>query len=239
MADELFEFKLRIQGPEGQRTFESARVGLEAFAKDIAVATSARKINPIIQAVLKRHLKILAEAMTQRHSTRWAPGQKLPTGRKKGRLAVRSGEGIAKLRQSVRVWYNSKGTFGEIGGPFYFVTHEEGRTIHAKRGYMAIPLEDALDSRGVPLRPSARSWQDTFLIRLKGQPGFIIAQRRGARVRYLYLLKKTVVIPERLGLGETILKGTPALIDKVLNAITISVATKAVTGRDVNPRGFG
>ena len=66
MADNLLDFQLRIRGPEGERTFQNARKGLEAFAKDIGQAVSVREVNPIIAAVLKSHLKLVAEAMVQR-----------------------------------------------------------------------------------------------------------------------------------------------------------------------------
>jgi hypothetical protein len=73
---------------------------------------------------------------------------------------------------------------------------------------------------------------------LKSGDGFVILQRSGGRVKALYALKKTVVIPERLGMHNTIKFGTPALIEKMFHALTIHIATKAITGRNVNPAGF-
>jgi len=55
----------------------------------------------------------------------------------------------------------------------------------------------------------------------------------------IYALVKMVRVPRRLGLGVTLRKANPALVDRVLNALTISIATKAVTGKTINPSGFG
>ena len=241
--DHLFDLALRIHGPEGDRTFDTAHAGLTAFAKDVGQAVSVKNVNPIIASVLKRHLQIVAEAMVQRHSTRWSPGQKLPTGPTTGKLAIRSGEGLRRLRD-VKVFVDKVVT-GEIGGPFYLTTHEEGRTIRAKKQFMTIPLPAAMDSRGVPLRPSLRNWQNTFLMPLESgktgrkKQGFVVAIKRGGRVVPIYALVKTVRVPRRLGLGVTLRKANPALVDRVLNALTISIATKAVTGKTINPSGFG
>jgi hypothetical protein len=244
MADDgILDFQLRIQGPEGTRTFDSAAVGLRAFAKDIGEAVSVREVNPIIAAVLKRHLTIVAEAMAQRHSTPWAPGVRLPSGARTGKLAVRSGKAITQLRD---IKINARGVVtGTIGGPFYLNTHEEGKTIRAKGAYMTIPLPAAMDSHGVPLKPSLRQWDNTFLMPLESsktgrrRQGFLVAIKKGGRVVPIYLLVKTVRIPQRLGLGITLKKAAPALVDRVLNALAISVATKAITGKRVNPRNFG
>lgn len=243
--DNLFDLSLRIQGPEGNRTFDKAHKGLAAFAKDVGQAVSVREVNPIIARILKRHLQIVAEAMVQRHNTPWAPGQKLPKGPTTGKLAVRSGESLRRLRD-VKV-HVSRVVSGEIGGPFYLTTHEEGRTIRGKsgKGYMTIPLPAAMDSRGIPLRPSLRQWNNTFLMPLessktgRSRSGFVVAIKRGGRVVPIYVLLKTVRIPRRLGLGVTLRKANPALVDRVLNALAISIATKAITGKTVNPNAFG
>jgi len=241
--DGLFDLKLRIHGPEGNRTFESAAKGLHAFAKDVGQAVSVREVNPIIAAVLRRHLNLVAEAMVQRHSTPWQPGVKLPAGPTTGRLAKRSGKATTQLRD-IKVTAGGR-IVGTIGGPFYLTTHEEGRTIHAKKQYMTIPLPAAMDSRGVPLRPSLRQWNNTFLMPLESsrtgrtRSGFVVAIKKGGRVVPIYILMKTVRIPRRLGLGVTLKKAAPALVDRVLNALAVSIATKAVTGKTVNPNAFG
>lgn len=250
MADDLFKFELRISGPEGSRTFKNARRGLTAFSKDIGQAVSVKEVNPILRVLLKRHLDLVAEAMVQRHSTAWAPGVKLPRGETTGKLAVRSGKATTQLRDtkvsSVGSNASSGRVTGTISGPHYLVTHEDGKRIRAKgNGYMTIPLPAAMDSRGVPLKVSLRQWQNTFLMPLnsartgRNRKGFVVAIKRGGRVVPIYILVKTVRIPKRLGLAITLKKASPALVDRVLNALAVSVATKAITGRRVNPRNFG
>jgi hypothetical protein len=236
------EMQLEISGPEGSRRFKNATTGLLQFASDIDQAVSFRELNPILMRILNSFLKAVADAMEQRHSTPWQPRTKLPEGPKHGKLAKRSGDAMSKVRDSIIVKnQRGLGVEGNIGGPFYLITHEEGRTIRGKntrKGYMAIPLEDALDGRGIPKRPGPRSYENTFVRPLKSGEGFVILQRSAGRILALYALKKTVNIPERLGMGETIKMGSNAMVEKMFNALTIHIATKAVTGRNVNPAGF-
>lgn len=233
--ESLLDWQLKIRGPEGQRTFENAGKGLERFAQDLSVAISPKQINPIIARILKKHLKLVFEAMRQRHSTPYQHNQSLPEGAATGKLAIRSGRGLSQMKRSIKIFRKEGKVEGQIGGPFYFVTQEDGKEISGKRtkaGFMAIPLPDALTSQGIPIRPSVRSWENTFLIPSRqSSGGFLVVQRRGARLLFLYKLQKTVVIPPRLGLGETLRTAEPALVEKVLNALTIHIATKAVTGR--------
>jgi hypothetical protein len=246
----LLDFELRIDGPEGQRVFKNARKGLKAFSRDVGAAISTKEVSPIIRTILKRHLELVAEAMVQRHSTPWAPGVKLPRGETTGKLAVRSGRATTELRDIKISGAGSNASSaritGSIGGPHYLTTHEDGKRItKTGTGYMTIPLPAAMDSHGVPLRISLRQWQDTFLMPLEStrtgrkRKGFVVAINRGGRVVPIYILVKSVRIPKRLGLAVTLKKSNPALVDRVLNALAISVATRAVTGRRVNPHNFG
>ena len=242
MAIPDLDLGLEISGPEGRRRFNSASKGLTQFAKDLDASVSFRELNPILVRLLNGYLNAIADAMVRRHSTPWRPGTRLPTGDVSGKLASRSGEAMRDVKNSITVVDGRKsGVFGTIGGPFYLLTQETGKVIrgrNTKGGYMAIPLEDALDGNGIPIRPGPRSYENTFIRPLKSGDGFVILQRSGGRIKALYALKKTVTIPKRLGMAETIRISSPHFIERVFNALTIHIATKAITGRNVNPAGF-
>ena len=109
--------------------------------------------------------------------------------------------------------------------PGYVGIHERGGTIRPRRArYLTIPLPAALDSRGVALRARARDWPDTFIATSR-RGNLIIFQRRGRKeVVPLYVLKKSVRIPPRLGLTRTLMMHRPQLLedlrDRIRTALT-------------------
>jgi hypothetical protein len=110
---------------------------------------------------------------------------------------------------------------GEIGtnGVPYGRIHETGGTIRAKNGkYLTIPLPAALNSDGTPKKRSAREWDRTF-VRESKAGNLLIFQKRGSGIVPLYVLKKKVRIPARLGLGDTLKTGTSYFVDKAMQAM--------------------
>jgi len=113
-------------------------------------------------------------------------------------LLQRSGRGLRDIVAGL----TTRGSFtNEIEGIIpirgYMAVHEENTLVTKSPGWMTIPLPAALDSRGLPLRPRARDWPNTFVRRSK-RGRLIIFQRRGREIVPLYLLRNQVFIPKRL-----------------------------------------
>lgn len=87
----------------------------------------------------------------------------------------------------------------------YSEIHETGGVITPKSvKYLTIPLEAALTNSGVPKKASAREWKDTFVGRSKGG-ALIIFQKTGKKsIVPLYVLKRSVKIPARYYMSETL-----------------------------------
>lgn len=208
-----FELQLNIDG----KRFKDVDAGIRALARGLDPARLG--LDRIITRELKDMLDTVADAMAQRHSTPWRPGTRLPTGVRSGKLARRSGATIRAVKKSVKVRGTGRDITGTIGGPFWLVVHEEGATIRAKRArYLTIPLPAALTSRGTPRRRRARDWPNTFVQRSR-RGNLIIFQKRGSRIVPLYLLKKRVRIPRRLGLGATLRAAAPVALDRIGEAV--------------------
>lgn len=87
----------------------------------------------------------------------------------------------------------------------YAEIHEDGGTITPKKAkWLTIPLEAALTPSGVPKKASAREWKNTFVGKSKGG-ALIIFQKVGKKTLVpLYVLKKSVRIPARHYMSETL-----------------------------------
>lgn len=156
-----------------------------------------------IRSEVELTLKRVSSTMAERHSEAWPISDNM-FGTASDRLTRRSGAGLASLLDSVSV---SRGpgaadiAYGSISAGL-LTKHETGAVVSAKRGkYLAIPLRAVLDQRGLPLKSSPRDWPNTF-IRQTRRGGLFIFQRQGRKAVPLYLLKNTVTIKPRLGLGE-------------------------------------
>jgi hypothetical protein len=91
---------------------------------------------------------------TARHGL-WAP---LTT------LSSRSGGGLRSIKDSIKV---TAGNPNEVTGSITtgkMTVHETGATITPRKAqYLTVPLTPALNSSGLPLRSSAREWDNTFI----------------------------------------------------------------------------
>ncbi len=187
------------------------RVGRKEFAnieqalKDIdrrllsGFDQSARPVSKLLLQSLRRVVK----DMQKQHGTPWRAG-----GSGKS-LFRRSGAGLRSIARSVHVRQaNSLDTvFGKIGAGFPISVHEDGATVTAKRArFLTIPLPAALNNRGIPLKRRARDWDDTFVARSKRGNLIIFQKQSDGGIVPLYLLKRSVTIPPRLRLGETLEK---------------------------------
>lgn len=199
-----FEFK--------NERFKSAQKGLEFFAKDLGERYD--KLGPVLKARMEWFLKGIAQALYKAHSTPW-PGGTSPKGKEPGTLSMRSGRAVRSILQSVKVRGESPGDIqGRIGGVFYLRTHEFGATIRAKKAnYLTIPLKAALNPDGTPKRKKAKDWSNTFVAKSK-KGNLIIFRKVDGGIEPLYLLKKEVKIPARLGMGFRLRQQLPYFVDK-------------------------
>ena len=179
----------------GNKVFDDAQKAFDALAADIREAPNraGKKLADDLRLALER----TNQAIRDQHSDPWRAGRSQPD-----RLFRRIGRGLNNIARTIDVKYAGKLSTlrGRIGAKFPMSVHEDGATIRATSGkFLTIPLPDALDSHGVPLRRSARQWQNTFVARSK-RGNLIIFQRQGVDLVPLYLLRQTVKLPPRLNM---------------------------------------
>ncbi len=190
------------------RQFANIDKGLKAFERGFrsAINRSSQPIGKELKVALRR----VVETMRKKHSTRFTKDRQPVTGLS-GRLLTRTGRGLAGIAKSVKI-KGGAGDFteitGQVGAPFPMSVHERGATIRPKRAkFLAIPLPAAVDSRGVlVMRP--RQWPDTFVQKSK-RGNLLIFQQRGDGIVPLFLLKRKVKLPPRLGMGKAVAKELP------------------------------
>jgi len=105
-----------------------------------------------------------------------------------------------------------------IRGNRLLAVHEFGATIFAKRAqFLTIPLDAALKG-GRKIHRSSRDWKNTFVFRSKAG-NLLIAQKKGRRVVPLYVLKRSVRIPARLGMRQSIADQMPRALTRILDSM--------------------
>lgn len=214
------------------KRFRRAELGLEAFSQSLGVPL--RRMGPHARKELKDILDTVALAMDMRHSIPWSKTAPVGVkGKRAGKLYRRSGKLMRGLKRSVRVRGTVQTLEGEIGGfpvKSWAGVHEYGATIKTKRAkYLTVPLPAALTSKGVPKKKGARDWQNTFVAKSK-RGNLIIFQRRGKKKLIpLYVLKKRVRIPARMGLGPTLQKAAPVFVDRLFDRL-VKELVKATGG---------
>lgn len=200
------------------RRFRDAYKGLRVFGKHWSASFAG--VPEALSRELRGHLEDIMEAMRKRHGNPW------PMGTTSKTLATRSGHLLEYMADSIKVEGETIASLrGEISVPHDRKIHEHGGVLRPKRAkYLTVPLPAALDSRGVPLKKSARDWKDTFVLRSKAG-NLLIVQKKGASIVPLYVLKKEVSIPPRLGMLDTARAGHGMLVDRMAAA-----ALKTVRG---------
>lgn len=196
--------------------FTDASAGLQAFMAAIN-KDFAEEAPKILSKELRNFLDTVALALSRRHGVAWKAGTTPTT------LSVRSGDAIKSIVESVRVEGTTFADMkGYIGGAFPLATHEFGATIVSKGKLLTIPLDAALDSRGIPLKAKAGDWDKTFVAKSK-KGNLIIFRKVGAQIVPLYVLKSKVVIPARLGMGDTLKTGLPYFVERAMDQIVKNV----------------
>lgn len=205
---EQIEFSALYDGKE----FKVAHQAIWALYQSLDDGYRLR-LPPIVRDALERYLRKVATVVATRNSGSW------PGGTSGSSLSRRSGNAFKSIHDSVKVTGGRTQLYtlrGHIGGNFYLKTHEFGATIKAKgNGWLTIPLPAALRSNGTPIAQSAREWNDTFIIKSKKGNLLIVRSRRWGTTQarangfsgnlvLLYVLKKQVKIPARLGMSLTL-----------------------------------
>jgi phage gpG-like protein len=137
-----------------------------------------------------------------------------------GALKRRTGALVRSLRPSYATPERPTATTNVGRGAPYAKAHEFGMTIRPRnRQFLTVPLRNAQTAAGVTrqqakLRRSGRGFETaslipgaedtrTFIFTSVGNRKLIAVPKRGGGVMPLYLLRKSVRIPERLGFRQT------------------------------------
>ena len=185
-ADAEFEFEFK------GRRYQDAVVGLQALERQLG--RSIPNGMQTLKADLRKFLHWTAAEMARRNSGPY------PGGTSENSLSRRSGRAVASILASPQVRGTGLNDIeGSVGGAPYLRTHEYGAVIRPKRAkYLTIPLPAALKPNGTPKKARARQWDRTFIMRSK-KGNLLIVRRDGRRIVPLYVLKRMVRIPARLG----------------------------------------
>ncbi|MBS7812353.1 phage tail protein [Roseococcus pinisoli] len=192
------------------KRYTDAAAGLNLLA--VRMGRSLETVGvPTAREELTAYLGAAGKALATRHGGAW------PTATGPKTLSKRTGNLVKSIQDSVSVegttLNNLRGVIGS--NLIYAKTQENGATIVPKHSkYLAIPLPAAMDSRGVPLKPSPRSWDHTFVAKSKAG-NLIIFRREGTQVIPLYVLKSKVYVPPRLGLRATLESNLSFFVDRL------------------------
>jgi hypothetical protein len=193
------ELMINYRGRSFSNTNDVATAIIDEVTADIDV-----NLGRVSQLMLETLNQIYSH-LAQVHGGQWPLGGEFGTDA--GRLARRTGAGLASIQNSITIRDDSWGYTRMIEGSIStaaLTVHETGATITARNAqYLTIPLKAALDSRGVPLRARARDWDNTFVRRSK-TGNLIIFRKDGKNLVPLYVLKHSVYVPPRLQMRETV-----------------------------------
>lgn len=211
----MADFKVVFQGREFadvgdgmQQFFVSLRQVWDGSAKELKMA-------------MTDYLLYVAAELEQKHSGSW------PSGTTGTSLSKRTGSGIESIIHSIKVEGRTLDTLrGFISAPGYMSIHEYGGTMTGKGKLLTIPLPAALDSRGVPIKRSAREWDNTFVTKTRAG-NLVIMQKRLSQVVPLYVLKESVTIPPRLGLQDELKADVPYFLPRAIDAM-VAAMTKGM-----------
>ena len=210
-AELTFEFNFR------SRRFRDAQKGLEALAAELG--RNVKLMPATLAKDLGKFLDEVRRALIRRHSTPFNNPANVPATGATNLLSRRGGiRNIVTFARGARQGDLNR-VVGEVVVPFPLSVHELGTTITPKRSqFLTIPLSAALDGRGIPIRPSARDWPRTFVKQSK-RGNLLIFQRNGATLVPLYLLKRSVQLPARLGAQATLNAGLDFFVDESIDRL--------------------
>jgi len=199
------------------KRYRDVERGLRAVASDIE--KDFEQITPLVKKILREYMTGVVRSVAQRASTPYPSGTSR-AGVFPGTLSKRSGKLLSSLSENridVRGDDDIEVSFTLTG---IASVHERGATIRPKRSkYLTVPLPPALNSNGTPKRKSARDWQNTFVLKSRKGNLLIVQKAGGGRITPLYVLKKQVTIPQRLGFEDAFQAGREFLADKIADDV--------------------
>lgn len=165
------------------------------------------------RGVFADFMNSVAQEIVKKNGGAW------PAGTTSNSVSKRSGGFQAAILDGVTV----KGTMlGDLTGyivvPEPYAIHETGGKRKMRDKLIAVPLPAALDGSGNPIYMSPRQWGNTFVAET-GRGNVVIFQNRGGSIVPLYVLKTSVTIPARLGIGRTLESGLPRLVEQMLDTL--------------------
>lgn len=199
------------------KRYRDVERGLRVVAKDIE--RDFEQITPLVKKILRDYMAGVVRSVAQRADGPYPTGTS-PAGQFPGSLSKRSGKLLSSLNESrievqgsddIEVSYTLTGIAS---------VHERGATIRPKRAkYLTVPLPPALNSNGTPKKKSARDWQNTFVLKSRKGNLLIVQKAGGGQITPLYVLRKQVTIPQRLGFGDAFQAGRDFLADKIADDV--------------------
>lgn len=181
-------FKTRYRG----RDVDFPSKSIDRAAASLSPKNIAR-LTQIAEMEMRKYLTRVADALISRHSRPWSPGYRGPD------LQRRSGKGLRSIRNFV-VLKTGEQVTGHMRLNHYMTVQEHGAIIRPRNAkYLAIPLPAALNSNGTPRKTGPREWRNTFIAKSRAG-NLIIFLKTGRDIVPLYVLKKRVRLPARLGL---------------------------------------
>jgi hypothetical protein len=174
-----------------------AKITIERFIRKLG---RQRKITEdVLRMAIDRTTRILRRKIIEQHfSNTSAPGAR----------SVRKQSG--KLQKSIRFskavpdgkGFSSTMTIGTKYASTHVAQNRRGKKrITGKKGLLAIPTRFARNAAGVPIAPPRDSrWKPTHIA------GNIIFGQLGSQEVPLFVLKKSVVVPQRISIARDILK---------------------------------
>jgi hypothetical protein len=202
------ELQFQFRGKVYDDPASGLAVMMQALNQGMIV--SGKVLNSKVRAFLERTV----EEIIRRNSASW------PDGTTGTSVSRRSGALADSLRQGIKVTGTTLDSIrGEVTGIFYLGLQEFGGTLKADSGsYLAIPLPAALDGSGMPLKPSPRDWDGTFVATTKAG-NLVIFRKDGTQLVPLYVLKTSVRVPARLGATQEFRRQIPYFMSQVIDTL--------------------
>lgn len=207
------------------KTFSSVESAANAIARDLTSQVQSGMVE--VSREMRKALEHVYAKLEQTHGSGWPTGG-APFGTSPGKLSRRSGQGLRSIKDSISVSEPGVNSTRSLTGQIStgrLTVHETGAVITAKRAkYLAMPMMEALDSRGQPRKSGPRAWRDTYVARSRAGNLIIFQKRTGGKVVPLYLLKKKVTIPQRLRLRETFDSMVPHFTAKAIRQLEAALS---------------
>lgn len=187
-------------------------------------ATVERGVRKMKRPMTDTLNKVFSELKAQ-HSNRWTPSGLFGSYNETS-LHKRTGAGLKSIKDSITVKENrKKGVVGSITAGKMNI-HESGGTLRPTSGkYLAIPTVYALSPLGKPLKgkEGPTQWDNTFFRKTTNGHLFLFRRMRGNVIVPLYLMRKRVRIPPRLGLRKAVTKHLGYFRAKAFDALATEV----------------